>query len=239
MACNQHLGQQRGQSGQHKPLEPLGVTFAFLRLDLAARQVGQVIFVDLTQIVGPRASWDVRAGSLERDFLQQPLVHPRPDFLAFVLQVANAARRVADRDAAAFLGIAQADCKDLDLAFSRLFRSFLWKRILVLAVRDQDDDPIAIAGHFQRFDSLADRIADQAAAARSAVCVHAFQGSQEKTLVAGQRHDRGRGTGKGNQPHAVARQLAEQVADVRFGPLQPVRGDVFGQHGSGDIQQHE
>ena len=80
----QHLDDQQPQSQKSKQLKLFRVAFPFFRFNLTPLQARQVIFVDLSQVVGPRLRRNVGATGRARAKQQADLRHPtgEPDLVS-------------------------------------------------------------------------------------------------------------------------------------------------------------
>lgn len=69
-----HFRQQHRHAQENEPLEPFAVAFMFLGLVFAACESGQVIGVDLTQVIGVGSGGDVRPAGGQGNLLEQLVV---------------------------------------------------------------------------------------------------------------------------------------------------------------------
>ena len=80
-----HFQQEQQDAETDEPLELLAVALAFLGLVLAAGEAGQVVGIDLPQVVGLGSGRDVRAVGGQGDLLEQLIVALGPSLLPLVL----------------------------------------------------------------------------------------------------------------------------------------------------------
>ena len=109
----------------------------------------------------------------------------------------------------------------------------------ILSVAHEHQQLLAVGRGAEGFLGLVEHGADVAAAARDDLAVEGLQRFAEGRVVAGERRLQERAAGEGDQAHAIALELAQQIDHRELRARQPVGLHVRGQHAARDIDGEE
>ena len=186
---------------------------------------------DRLEVEHAGAGRHIRALAHQGELTQQLAVEAAEDGTSVGVRDAPARPRhgVGHQDLAARL-VTEADCEDADAAFGRLASRIDGKRIVVFAVRDQQNDPGEVAARSEAGSGLANRLFEACSAARHAARVDAVEHEAQEAEVRRQRTQHAGSPRKRDQPDLVALEVRQEIADLRLRTLEPVRCHILGEH---------
>jgi len=158
------------QAEQYRPLVALVAHGLSPRIEFAHHERVDVLPVDRLQIEHPGAGRYVGAVGGERDIAQEFAVETTPNGAAIRIpqQFARSGAGIRHVDFASEF-VAKTDCDDDDPGFGGGLRGVERKRIVIFAVRDQQDYARRLASGAETLDGLSDRLLEPRPAPRHAV----------------------------------------------------------------------
>ena len=229
--------QQRAQGDRQRKPEALLLALDELALDELAFHSRNLVVKDL-ELKSFRGGGKISSAGAGRDALQRVLIETAEHgFAAGVLFVPHHGAVRSSLGNKLPLGAAQTDGKHADIGLHRGTNPFLEVAGGVLAVGHENDGPVTFLTALEQRYRNFDRVTDRAARFRHGVHVDGPREHHGRVVIDGERAQRHRFARKRHQPHAVALEPADQIADLALGRFEPVGRDVLGQHRERGVQR--
>ncbi|EKD35771.1 MAG: hypothetical protein ACD_75C01785G0002 [uncultured bacterium] len=234
--ADQHFRDQYDSRQCQRPLESFDGDLVPALGQFFLGDQGQFLPVDRLETLA-RTERGIKAAALFGDGREGLLIEPGGDEVARRVLDEAFVPGAAEGNQFTLFG-ADADGMDGEALCRRFLGGFYRIAFEVFPVGD-DDENLVIGCIAEHFHGAVDDLDDIGAALGDELGIHGRQRLFEGIVIKGQRAHEIGGAGKGQEPHPVAVQPADEIEDRQMRPLQPVRFHVLGEHALRGIEGKE